>query len=501
MTDILVIGAGSAGCAVAARLAERGARVRLIEAGPRDRRLGIRIPAAFSSLFRTEIDWAFDTEPQPELAGRRMFWPRGRVVGGSSAINAMIWTLGHPADYDGWAAGGNPGWSWRDVEPLFARIPIARTRPVPDNPVTRAFLDALRAHGCDAVPAADSRAPGGAGPFEVCVAGGERQSAAAGYLRPLPRGMELVTEALVERVVFQGTRAVGVEVVRGGRREVVRADQTVLAAGAIGSPWLLLRSGVGQPDDLTRAGVRVVHELPGVGRNLQDHLSGGSVYACRQPVTLERARSLGSLIRWLVARRGPLVSNVAEAGMFENTAGGSVPDLEFLVGPVYFRNHGFDPPPGPAFTLGTVLLQPRSRGRIALRPGSPEGPPVIDPGYCTAPGDLDLLCQGVARTRALAADPAFDELRGSELHPGPDYADDGGLERFVREHAQTLYHPVGTCRMGSGPDAVVGPDLLVHGTEGLRVADASIMPGIVSAHTHAPSVMIGEKAADLISPA
>ncbi len=501
--DLIVVGAGSAGAALAARRSEDPARrVLLVEAGPPDRRREIKVPAAFSTLFRTELDWASETLPEPGLDGRRLFWPHGRVLGGSSALNAMIWTRGHPGDYDRWAAQGATGWGWRDLAPWFDRIPIRRSQPVTVNPLTAAFLAAARSQGLGAAPAADSAHPGAAGLFDTTIHRGERQSTAGAYLAPARHraNLRILTGHTAEQIVFEGRRAVGVRL-RGpdGAVQARAGTGVAVSAGAVGSPTLLLRSGVGPADQLRAAGVEVRHDLPGVGRNLQDHLAAGTLWEARRGFTLERAQGLRHRLAWLLFRRGPLVSNVAEAGAFLQVGPGApVPDVEIIFAPVYFRDHGFHPPPGPAFTVAAVLLQPESRGRITLDPADPAAPPRIEANYLADPRDLDLLVEGARWTRRLAMDEAFAPFRGKELVPGAELQSAEALAAAIRAEAQTLYHPVGTCRMGSDDAAVVGPGLRVRGLEGLWVADASVMPTIPSAHTNAPTVAIAERAADLI---
>ena len=338
--------------------------------------------------------------------------------------------------------------------------------------------------------------------YQVTQKRGRRHSAAAAYLLRV-RGrtnLSIRTRAQATRIVFERKRASGVSYLADGREEEARARrEVILCGGAVNSPQLLLLSGVGPADHLRRLGIPLVADLPGVGQNLQDHLAVGLVYRCTQPISLASAQSLGSLLRYVLLRRGPLTSNVAEAGGFVRLNPGSVtPDVQFHFGPAYYVNHGFDTYDGHAFTCGPALLHPQTRGSITLRSADPFVPPAIQPNYLAADADVATLVEGVKWARRLVQARAFDPYRGEELHPGPDAHDDGSLADAIRRMAETLYHPVGTCRMGNDSLAVVDPRLRVHGVEGLRVVDASIMPTIVGGNTNAPVIMIAERAADLI---
>jgi len=505
MSDIVVIGAGSAGAVVASRLSEDPAvSVTLLEAGPASVPRESRIPAAFSRLFRSDYDWQFETEPEVELAGRKLFWPRGRLLGGSSAMNAMIWTRPSREDFARWVEAGAAGWSYPEIEPFFERaevpdgrreaigIPIAPLRS--PTPLVPAFLSACTAMG---LPSNDGFGNGrieGAGAFRVTQRRGERVSAAGGYLDPARGRSNLVIQSgvLVDRIEFEGTRAVGVRFSgRNGNAELARG-RVVLAAGAIGSPTILLRSGIGPADDSRRLDIPVVADLPGVGSNLQDHLACGRMYRLRRPVSLSGAGSLADSVRYLFARRGRLTSNVAEAGAFFSLGDSTVPMLEVILGANYFVDHGFGNPEGHGMTLAIILQHPESRGRLTLRSSAPGDPPRIEAKYLSAPVDRERLLEGLEWVRELAATaPLADEHAGEVMaSSSPD--------AHLRHLAQTLYHPVGTCRMGTDPEAVVGPDLRVRGTLDLWVADASVMPLIPTGHTHAPAVAIGERAADFI---
>ncbi|MBV8562693.1 MAG: GMC family oxidoreductase N-terminal domain-containing protein [Actinobacteria bacterium] len=498
MVDTVVVGAGSAGCVLASRLSEdAGREVLLLEAGGQDTRREIAIPAAFSKLFKSEVDWDYGTVPQEHLAGRSVYWPRGKVLGGSSSLNAMMAIPGSSLDWDSWAQLGAAGWAWRDAQPYLARaettLEIEEQRD--PNPLTLAFVEAAHAfgiHHCHLTP----ESLDGVRLTPVTERRGRRWSAADAYLRPaLGRpNLTVETDAHVTRVLFEGGCAVGVEVVRGGRTETVRAGEVVLAGGAVNSPQLLLLSGVGPAEQLERHGIPLVHELRGVGAHLEDHLTGGILVSSTTGDSLYTAEKPLELLRWLLLRRGKLTSNVGEAAAFVRSRPDvPAPDVEILFAPVLFEEEGLAPPRGHGFTLGTVLLQPRSSGTVTLRSADPFDPPAIDPRYLSDPSDLDTLVRGIELARRLVAQEPLASLAGPELEPG-----DAPLDEFVRSRAQTLYHPVGTCRMGMDENAVVDPELRVRGIEGLRVVDASVMPHVPRGHTHLPTLAIAERAAELI---
>ncbi len=496
MFDYVVVGAGSAGCVLASRLTENPATsVLLIEAGPPDRKREIHIPAAFSKLFKTDVDWNFSTEPQDFLNGRRLYWPRGKMLGGSSSMNAMVYIRGRRSDFDSWASMGNIGWGFPDVIPLFQaaerQLSLAELRCV--NPLTRAFLAACEQTGIPTNADFNGATQEGAGFYRVTQKDGARFSAADAFLKPaLGRGnLTVWTGIHVTRVLLENGRAVGIEYSQNGSLGQVRtAREVIVSAGAIGSPHLLLLSGIGPRHELESLGIDVAAELDGVGENLQDHLAVILPYSCTQPVTLAGAQSLPNLLRYLAGKRGPLTSNVAEAGAF-------VGDIQFHFAPVYYVDHGFTSPGDRGlsrhgFSLGPALLNPKSRGRIGLRSADPAQPPAIEPAYLSDPSDLPPLVEGVKLARRIVESKAFDPFRGEP------YFKEHDLEEYVRLHAETLYHPVGTCKMGTDALSVVNARLEVHGIAGLRVADASIMPTIVSGNTNAATIMIGEKAARLI---
>lgn len=510
--DTIIVGAGSAGCVLAARLSEDGRRrVALVEAGSFERRKEIAIPAAFSKLFRTGCDWAYSTEEQEQLEGRRLFWPRGRMIGGSSSMNAMIHTRGNPHDYDSWSREGCAGWSFADVLPTFERLegrgagsgggPLDVHSLVSPNPLSLAFLEACEESGIPRNPDYDGARQDGAFLFRVNQRGGRRFSCAAAYLEPaLSRpNLTVLPNRLTTRVMVESGRARGIEILENGHARRLEAGEVILCGGAVNSPQLLLLSGIGPPDELRAEGVEPVLDLPGVGRNLQDHLAAGIAHACTKPVTLAGAETLANVLRFVLFRRGMLTSNVAEAGAFlRSVPDAPSPDIEIIFGPTYFVNHGFSNPSGHGYTVGAILLHPKSRGTIRLRGANPREAPAIQPAYLAEPEDRRLLLDGLRMARRIARARAFDRFRGMEVLPGATVESDGELAAFIGRTAETLYHPVGTCRMGTDELAVVDPELRVRGVDGLRVADASVIPSIPSGHTNAPVVMIAEKAALMV---
>lgn len=516
--DYIIVGAGSAGCVLAHRLTQDpDTHVLLLEAGGTDRRREFQIPVAFPLLLRTECDWAYETEPQDALDGRRLYWPRGKVLGGTSAINGMIYIRGHPHDYDDWQAAGNPGWGFQDVLPYFKKaqhqergpsdyhgvggpLHVANLRTV--NPLTTRFLRAAAEVGFS--PNSDFNGPRqeGVGLHQVNQKRGRRHSAAAAYLRPALRrdNLTVCTHAQATRILFQDRRAVGVEYLhQGSIAHAAAAREVILCGGAVNSPHLLLLSGIGPAQALHTLQVRVIMDLPGVGRNLQDHIQASVIHDCTQPLSLAGAESVANMLRFFVLGKGPYTSNVGEGGIFVNSGPDlSRPDLEIIFAPNYSMRHGFDNPPGHGYTLATCVLRPASRGHITLHSPDPLAAPAIQPNYLTAPEDLSLLRTGLKLARTLAAAQAFEPVRGPEVRPGPAVTSDDELNVFIRQTVETLYHPVGTCKMGTDPQAVVDARLRVYGVSGLRVVDASIMPTLVGGNTNAPVIMIAEKTADMI---
>ncbi|WP_067491623.1 GMC family oxidoreductase [Actinomadura hibisca] len=511
--DYIVVGAGSAGCALAARLSEDGAvRVALVEAGGPDDKREIHVPAAFPKLFKTAYDWDFHTVKQPGLDNRELYWPRGRTLGGSSSLNAMMWVRGHRADYDGW---GVPGWSYDEVLPYFRRLegrvgsnaggvygtdgPLTVSEQRDPNEATRAFLAACDAAGIPRLPELNGPDNEGCALTPVSQRRGRRWSAADAYLRPARkrRNLTVATGVHVARVLIEDGRAVGIED-RDGRR-VRAAREVVLAGGAIGSPQLLMLSGVGDAGHLREVGIEPVADRPAVGGHLRDHLAVPVLRHCPRPVTLTSADTTANVARYLLLRRGPFTSNVGEAVVFARSDPAQpAPDLELIFAPVPYVAHGLVPPTEHGLTVGVILLRPESSGRIRLASADPAAAPLIDPGYLTGEGDLRRLLTGIGMAEDLLGTEPLAGYAGEPMAPYPGGTDEQALAAYARGNAETLYHPTGTCRMGVDADSVVDERLRVRGVEGLRVADASVLPEIVRGHTNAPAIMVGEKAADLI---
>ena len=509
--DIVVVGAGTAGCVLASRLTEDpDVSVLLIEAGRRSRRLETRVPAAFSRLYRTDVDWGDSTVPQQSLDGREVVFPRGRMLGGSAAMNAMMVLRGCRADYDGWAASGCTGWSWADVEPVFARssqgaFPLAE---LPEQHVlAEAFVHAAQATGIPPAPNLNGESNEGVGFVPVSQRRGRRFSVLDGYLTPARRrpNLTIVTEALVTRILLERGRAAGVAYRLEGEElddEALCTREVVLCAGAIGTPHLLQLSGVGPREPLETAGVDVVHELPAVGANLLDHVANGLLVRTKGVETLASADSLRNLARWALRGRGPLTSNLGEAVAFVRSRPElTAPDLELLLAPVLFQDEGLTQPTEHGLTLAVVVLEPRSSGAVLLRTSDPRDAPAIDPRYLTDPGGEDeaTMLRGLRLARRVVAQEPLASFVDGEILPGDEVRSDDGLRAHIRALSQTLYHPAGTCRMGSDPDAVVDPRLRVRGIDALRVADASVMPRLPHGHTNWPTVMIAERASELVA--
>jgi choline dehydrogenase len=517
--DYVIVGAGTSGSVVATRLAERsGCSVAVFEAGLSDRRPEVRMPGRFGELFGTEHDWNYVTSDQAHLGGRRLGWPRGRIVGGSASINAQMWVRGHRADYDEWGE-ECPGWSFADVEPYFRRAERRRgsnhdgvygtdgPQRIADlrhqNPLTAAFLKACAESGLRRLPELNTADNAGFGPTVVTQRRGRRWSVVDGYLRPARRhaGLRLVTGALVRRVLLAGRRAVGIEYQdrAGVVRTVLARREVVLCAGAVGSPHLLMVSGIGDSDELRAAGVAAVHHLPGVGRNLQDHPAIGLYRATARPVSLLHARTVPNLLRYHLFGRGPLSSNAGEAVAFIGSSPDpAAPDLELLWAPIprSFRNVSDDDAHG--ITIDVILLRPDSHGTVTLVDADPTVAPMVDPNYLARESDVRRLVAGLRFAERLCATDALAGQLAGPMSPYPGPTDDRAAEDYVRQHLLTLYHPVGTCRMGTDSAAVVDPRLRVRGIDGLRVVDASVLPRLTRGHTMAPAVMLGERAADLI---
>ncbi len=518
MHDYVIVGAGSAGCVLAHRLTEDPTvSVLLLESGGADTAREVHIPAAFSRLYQSVYDWSYSTEEQEQLKQRKVYIPRRKVLGGSSSINTMIYMRGNCYDYDHWCALGNQGWSYADVLPYFKKaehqergvsayhgvggpLNVADLRCV--NPLTRAFVAAGIELGWPPNADFNGAEQEGVGVYQVTQKRGQRHSAADAYLKPARRrrNLTVLPRTHATRLLFEQRRCVGVAYLRDGQPQQVQARREVLlCAGAINSPQLLMLSGIGPAAHLQVLGIPVTQDLPGVGHNLQDHLAAGVLYACMQPVSLAGVETLANLLSYLLLKRGPLTSNVAEAGAFLKTRRElPAPDIQVAFVPVDAIEHGLVRLEGHSFTIGLTQLRPQSRGSITLRSPDPLEPPAIQPRYLTAESDLQALVEGISLCRKVALTRAFDPFRGLELYPGPEVRGEAAITDFIRAVALTGDHSVGTCKMGNDPLAVVDAELRVHGLEGLRVVDASIMPAIVSGNTNAPTIMIAEKAADLI---
>jgi choline dehydrogenase len=518
--DYVIVGAGSAGCVLANRLSEdSGTSVLLLEAGGSDRHPNVKIPAAFAKQFKTRLDWDFETEPEPGCDGRRLFVPRGKSLGGSSSMNAMLYTRGRALDYDAWREAGCPGWGWDEVLPYFKRAenregdpgewhgaggPLNVADPRSPSVLTKRFVDSARAAGLPFNPDYNAIEQDGVGMVQVMQRNGRRWSAADGYLRPAMRraNLDVVTRARALGVELRDGRAEGVRYRdRRGRKRTARAEREILlAAGAIGSPQLLMLSGIGAGGHLREHGIEPRLERAGVGENLQDHPYCVLIWESRIGHSLLDAEKPKALAEFLLRRSGPLTSSVGEAFAFVRTRPGlPAPDVQYHFAPAYFNENGQDEFDGHAMTLGPVLLTPRSRGTVRLRSADPAEKPSIRGNHLSEPEDVASLVAGIRLGREIAAVDPLADAAGREIFPGPEVGDDDEeIEADVRRRVELLYHPVGTCRMGSDDEAVLDPELRVRGIDGLRVVDASVMPLIPGGNTHAPTVMVAEKSADLI---
>lgn len=522
--DYVIVGSGSAGAVLANRLSADPSRsVILLEAGPADKDKFIHIPAAFSKLFRTPYDWDYLTEPQPQLDGRQIYWPRGKTFGGSSSLNAQMWVRGFRADYEEWSVAGGPEWGFDRAVEQFRAIEHVEGATAPDHgtggplhishqrsprPSTAAYLRAVAERGYP-VEEPNSPEPQGFSQTMVTQYKGRRWSTADAYLRPAlkRRNLEVYPEATATRVLFDGDRAAGVEYARGGRIETVTArTEVVLCGGAINSPQLLMLSGIGDRAELERHGIAVRHHAPEVGANLQDHLVTGLGYGVDTDSLFDAEKPV-QLINYLLRHRGMLTSNVGEAyGFLRSRPELEHPDLELVYAPAPFYHEGLIEPTAHGVILAAVLVRPHSRGTITLASADPLAKPVIDPKYLSDEQGIDraALMTGLRYCAEIADTAAMREVLGPLCYP-PDAPADGASEATralaLNGYSHTLYHPAGTCRMGSDENSVVDPQLRVRGVRGLRVADASIMPVLVRGHTHAPSMFIGAQAADFLTRA
>jgi choline dehydrogenase len=519
--DYIIVGAGSAGCTLTYRLgSDPSVKVLVLEAGKPDSHFFIHMPAGVVNLAGSGLfNWGYWTEPQAHCNGRKMYWPRGKALGGSSSINAMLYIRGHAWDYDHWRQLGNAGWSYADVLPYFIRAqhnergasefhgvggPLNVADQVSPARINAAFVEACVQAGHKRSTDFNGSTQDGVGYYQVTQKKGKRWSAAQAYLRPaMARGnVTVITGAHITRVVVENGRATGVAWRSEGKDEVARASrEVVLSGGAINSPQLLMLSGIGPADHLRAHGIAVVADVPGVGGNLQDHLDAATLFFCRTRDTYDTANQLLTLAKYVFARTGPGTSCIAETGGFLRTGDGlAAPDIQLHFIPAFVVDHGRTRMKGNGMTLHVCLLRPESTGTIRLKSADPMAAPAIDANYLAAARDLDVLVRGTKMAREIFAQKAFDPYRGDELEPGKARASDGDLADWVRARCETIYHPVGTCKMGPAPDAtaVVDGALRVRGVEGLRVVDASVMPTLVGGNTNAPTIMIAERAADMM---
>ena len=522
--DYVIVGAGSAGCALAYRLsADPHCSVLLLEAGPRDTYPWIHVPIGYAkTMFNPRVNWCFYTEPEPGMHGRRIYWPRGKTLGGSSSINGLIAIRGQPEDYDRWAAAGNAGWSYREVLPYFKRLehqsdgdPVfhGRDGPVWCSPIARKhpLIEAVIA-GCAEldIPRNDDfngARQDGAGYYHLTTRRGWRCSAATAYLRPA-RGrsnLRVLTQAQATRVLFEGRRAVGVVYRQAGAEHAASAHREVLlCAGAVQTPQLLQLSGVGPRSLLAEFGIPLVHELPGVGENLQDHLQARAIFECTRPITTNDDlkswwRTLAMGLDYVVTRGGAMAVGINQGGIFARVDPGSpTPDVQFHIATLSSDMAGSSPHPFSGFTMSVCQLRPESRGFVRIQSADPLQSPAMQPNYLATAHDRHILVAGLRLARRLAATRALAPYVRREYRPGPAVESDAALLEFARDTAGTIFHPSGTCKMGTDALAVVDPALRVHGLERLRVIDCSVMPTLTSGNTNLPVIMIAEKAAALI---
>ena len=522
--DIVVVGAGAAGCVLAARLSEDPSlSVLLLEAGGEDSNPWIHIPAGFAkTIGNPALDWRFETEPAPGLAGRRIPLPRGKVLGGTTAINGMLYIRGTPPDYDGWRDAGNPGWGWNDVLPYFIRAenntrganafhgadgPLS-VSDIPHDPLSDAFLRASGEAGFPVLEDFNGASQEGASYYQMMTRRGRRASTARAYLKAARNraNLQVVTGAQATRILFDGKRASGVEFVRGGAKQTAAARREVLiTSGALQSPQLLQLSGIGPAELLGRHGIPVLHDLPGVGENLQDHLQVRMIYRCNRPVTINdilnsKIRTALEGAKYLFGRTGLLAHVIFRSGLFARSsfAPEGWPDLQIHFGLLSFDRMGAPPHPFPGFTVSVCQLRPTSRGWVRIGSNDPLAAPVIHADYLSTDTDCRVMTEAVQLARRIAAQPSLAAYIDHEYSPGAAHASAEQMLEHVRKTSGTVHHPVGTCRMGNDALAVVDHRLRVRGINRLRVIDGSVMPAINSGNTTAPIVMIGEKASDMI---
>ena len=514
--DYIIIGAGSAGCVLANRLtADPHCRVLLHEAGGPDKQQEIHIPAAFNKLFKTEVDWDYTTAPQPHMYNRELYWPRGKVLGGSSSINAMIYSRANALDHDAWEM---DGWGYSDILPYYKKSEhnerlndrfhgqggeLNVTDLIWASDLTSGFVAVADELGLPRIYDVNGATQEGVTFFQVTQKNGQRHSAADAFLKPVLRrkNLTVITQALVTKLLFDGTRCIGAAYQHDGQLHQVNTDREVLlCGGTVNSPQTLLLSGIGPADELRRLDIPVVADLPGVGRNLQDHLLIGVEYECKAPsLTLYKADSPANVAKYLLFKKGPLTSNVAEAGGFMKSRPNlAIPDIELLFAPTFYMDHGFANPKAAGVSFGVAIQKPESRGTITLRTNQPDDAPIIQPNYLQAASDLACGIEGVKFAREIFQAPVFNSVRGKRLWPAEGANSDSDLAEHIRRTSDTIYHPVGTCKMGKDKEAVVDGALRVYGLTGLRVIDASVIPLQITGHANAPTIAIAEKAAALL---
>ncbi|WP_368345240.1 choline dehydrogenase [Pelagovum sp. HNIBRBA483] len=525
--EFVIVGAGSAGCAMAYRLAAAGRKVIVIEFGGSDAGPLIQMPGALSYPMNMKLyDWGYKTEPEPHLGGRRLVCPRGKVIGGSSSINGMIYVRGHAHDFDHWRDQGAAGWGYADVLPYYKRMedwhdgghggdpawrgkggPLHVTRGRRDNPLVQAFVKAGGEAGYPVTGDYNGEQQEGFGAFDMTVWKGRRWSAASAYLKPAQKtGNCTVVRGLARRIVIEDGRATGVEIAQGDQISVVEAsNEVIIAASALNSPKLLMLSGIGPAAHLAEHGIPVVADRPGVGENLQDHLELYIQMAASQPVSLFKYWNIFGKawvgLQWLLAKTGPGASNQFEScGFIRSSAGIDYPDIQYHFLPIAVRYDGQAAAEGHGFQAHVGPMRSKSRGNVTLRSADPDADPVIRFNYMSHPDDWQEFRTAIRLTREIFAQPAFAPYVRHEIQPGADVQSDDALDDFIREHAESAYHPCGTCKMGaaSDPTAVVDPHARVIGVDGLRVADSSIFPRITNGNLNAPSIMVGEKVSDLL---
>jgi len=522
--DFVVVGAGSAGCVIANRLSQSANNsVALVEAGGWDNSPWIHLPVGyFRTMHNPAYDWCFSTQPDPGLGGRAIDWPRGKTIGGSSSLNGLLYVRGQPQDYDRWRQMGNQGWGWDDVLPLFKRAEnferggtdlrgVDGGLNVSDmsvrRPICDAWVEAAQAAGYPFNPDYNGPSQEGVGYFQLTTKRGLRCSSAVAFLHPIKRrkNLSIITGAQRVTLKIDQARAKAVEFTdNSGRQRRIRAKkEIILSAGAIGSPHILMTSGVGDADELSEHGIDLHQHLPGVGKNLQDHLQARLVFKCHEPTLNDEVnawfKQLGIGLQYILTRRGPMTMAASLAvGFMKTSPDLTTPDIQFHIQPWSADSPGEGVHPFSAFTMSVCQLRPESRGHLALRSGDPTDKPSIYPNYLATEQDRQTLVEGIKIARRIAT---FEPLKGkisSPLRPTDDVQSDDDILTWARRWSTTIYHPTGTCKMGSDSMAVVDERLNVHGIEGLRIADCSIMPEIVSGNTNAPAIMIGEKLSDMV---